>query len=87
MKSNPQAMQTEVEFTGGSERSESPNGFLISPSRCPTNLNFQTAVRAVISETKVQEICNGQLVQARIPWEISDDRVTMWVNRSFLLQQ
>lgn len=86
-KSNPRATQTEVEFTGDRERSESPNGLLISRSSCPVNQNFQTAVRAVISETKVQEICDGQLVQARIPWEMSDGRVTVWVNCSFLLQQ
>lgn len=87
VKSSPQAMQTDVEFTRTSVGLESPNGLSISPSRCPTNLDFQTAVRAVISETKVQEICNGQLVHARIPWETSDDRVTVWVNCSFILQQ
>lgn len=86
-KSSPQALQTDVEFTGDSVGSESPNEFSVSPSRCLTNLDFKTAVRAVIGETDVQEICNGQLVQVRVPWEMSDNRVTMWVNCSFILQQ
>lgn len=87
-KNSPQAIQTEtdVEFTGDGERSESPNSLSDSPSRPLMNLDFRTAVSAVISEMNVQEICNGQLVQFTVPWEMSDDRVTVWVNCSFILQ-
>jgi hypothetical protein len=88
-KNSPQAIQTEtdMEFTGDSERSESPNSLSDPPSRPPMNLDFRTAVSAVISERNVQGICNGQLVQFTVPWEMSDDRVTVWVNCSFILQQ